>query len=78
MREHRRSCAHCRGSAAEGIWPATLEPALGEHTGRRLVGCLNDWKVTGITGRYIGTRREYLGGDRCPSGAFDEVLHEFE
>ncbi|WP_433527103.1 hypothetical protein ACQPZ2_20985 [Nocardia pseudovaccinii] len=27
-------------------WLVTLEPALGEHTERRLVGCLDDWKST--------------------------------
>lgn len=43
----------------EGIWLITLEPALGEQTERRLVGCLDDREVAGITGRCIGPRCEY-------------------
>ncbi|MEV4238659.1 MULTISPECIES: hypothetical protein [unclassified Nocardia] len=42
-----------------GAWLATLEPALGEHAERRLVGCLIDWKVDGIAGHHISARLEY-------------------
>ncbi|MEV0298475.1 hypothetical protein [Nocardia sp. NPDC050710] len=43
--------------AAGDGWTVTLEPALGEHTHRRLVGCLNDLTVDGVVGHYLGTDR---------------------
>ncbi|WP_431970088.1 hypothetical protein [Nocardia sp. bgisy134] len=36
-------------------WAVTLAPALGEHTERRLVGCLEDLTVDGVLGRYLGS-----------------------
>ncbi|MET8777302.1 hypothetical protein ABZV58_20045 [Nocardia sp. NPDC004654] len=45
------------GPVADGdAWTVTLTPALGEHTERRLVGCLEDFTVDGVLGRYLGSR----------------------
>ncbi|MBF6328199.1 hypothetical protein [Nocardia transvalensis] len=41
----------------DGAWTVTLEPALGEHTERRFVGCLQDLGVDGVTGRLLAVRR---------------------
>ncbi|MFI2474299.1 hypothetical protein [Nocardia xishanensis] len=45
------------GPAPDGdAWSVTLAPALGEHTERRLVGCLEDLTVDGVLGHYLGSR----------------------
>ncbi|WP_220139806.1 hypothetical protein [Nocardia huaxiensis] len=40
-----------------GSWTVVVEPALGIHTERRLVGCLRDLTADGITGRDVDTHR---------------------
>ncbi|WP_431951807.1 hypothetical protein [Nocardia lijiangensis] len=45
------------GPVADGdAWAVTVAPALGEHTERRLVGCLEDLTVDGVLGHYLGSR----------------------
>ncbi|MCP2289572.1 hypothetical protein ACFYT3_25690 [Nocardia amikacinitolerans] len=44
--------------ADDDAWAVTLTPALGEHTERRLVGCLEDLTVDGVLGRYLGSQSE--------------------
>ena len=34
-------------------WAVTVEPALGEHSRRRLVGCLEDATIDGVLGRVV-------------------------
>ena len=34
-------------------WAVTVEPALGEHSRRRLVGCLEDATIDGVIGRVV-------------------------
>jgi hypothetical protein len=34
-------------------WKVTVEPALGEHSRRRLVGCLEDATIDGVLGRVL-------------------------
>lgn len=41
----------------DGIWTVTVEPALGTHTERRLVGCLKDLTADGITGSVLDVDR---------------------
>lgn len=41
----------------DGSWTVTLEPALGTHTERRFVGCLQDLGVDGVTGRLVNLQR---------------------
>lgn len=41
----------------DGLWTVTLEPALGTHTERRLVGCLNDLTADGVSGRFVKVER---------------------
>jgi hypothetical protein len=42
------------GPAAVGdTWKVTVEPALGEHSRRRLVGCLEDATIDGVLGRVL-------------------------
>jgi len=39
-------------ASADG-WSVTVEPALGENSRRRLVGCLEDATVDGVLGRVV-------------------------
>ncbi|MBL1073694.1 hypothetical protein JK358_04750 [Nocardia sp. 2] len=39
-----------------GRWTVVVEPALGTHTERRLIGCLRDLTVDGITGHDVDSR----------------------
>ncbi|WP_157554770.1 hypothetical protein [Nocardia crassostreae] len=41
----------------DGLWSVTVEPALGTHTERRLVGCLRDLTADGISGHLVGVER---------------------
>ncbi|WP_147288983.1 hypothetical protein [Nocardia mexicana] len=41
----------------DGDWTVVLEPALGAHTERRFVGCLEDLAVDGITSRLVNLQR---------------------
>jgi hypothetical protein len=42
------------GPAAKGTaWSVTVEPALGEHSRRRLVGCLEDATIDGMLGHVV-------------------------
>lgn len=42
------------GPVATGsAWSVTVEPALGEHSRRRLVGCLEDATIDGVLGRVV-------------------------
>ncbi|WP_280265495.1 hypothetical protein [Nocardia wallacei] len=43
----------------EGDWTVLLEPALGAHTERRFVGCLEDLGVDGIMGRVVNLQRTH-------------------
>jgi hypothetical protein len=38
---------------AGDLWSVTLEPALGEHGRRRLVGCIEDATVDGVLGNVV-------------------------
>jgi hypothetical protein len=40
-------------AASGGAWSVTVEPALGEHSRRRLVGCLEDATIDGVLGRVV-------------------------
>ncbi|GAB4586405.1 hypothetical protein [Nocardia sp. IFM 10818] len=41
----------------DGLWSVTVEPALGTHTERRLLGCLRDLTADGISGHLVGAER---------------------
>lgn len=40
-------------TAVDDGWSVTVEPALGEHSRRRLVGCLEDATLDGVRGDVI-------------------------
>lgn len=44
-------------SVATGTYRLSLEPALGEHARRRLVGCLEDTTLDGLIGRVVSLQR---------------------
>ncbi len=62
VRHAERLWAVCSGTArgihqvgdiveeGDGLFQLTLSPALGEHTRRRLVGCLEDFTLDGLKG----------------------------
>jgi hypothetical protein len=37
----------------DDAWSVTVQPALGEHSRRRLVGCLEDATIDGVIGRVV-------------------------
>ena len=37
----------------DGAWQVTIEPAIGEHGERRLVGCLEDVTIDRVIGRVL-------------------------